>query len=205
MTLYFMSLLLQAALCSAYVRIAKSCPPHIWRPETLLDMICSSKPSFVFIECFQVALSTLVPDLLTEVTKNNGSVDHSHLANNKFEVLRVGEKRSCQAAEVLKAKRRKKTEGFIECTSDFQDMGKLNCITSEREKEYANYLRSSLVSFLERLQPPDDKTTFLAPDIALMALSTICIVFCGYVPTEFSRCMLVHMRGWISWVCEQVR
>lgn len=204
MTVYFFSLLPQAAFCSAYVRIIKSCAPHIWRLESLFDMICSSKPFLPLTECFQAALSSLVPDLCTEVTKSNSSLDLSHLPNNKFEVLRVGEKRSSQAPEVLKAKRHKKNEVFVECTSDFQDMGKLNYINSERKQEYANYLRSSLVLFLERLQPPDDKASSLEPDVALMALSTLCIVFCGYVHTELSRCILVHMRGWISWVCRQV-
>ncbi|XP_074371417.1 serine/threonine-protein kinase ATR [Apium graveolens] len=196
---------LKAALCSAYVRIVKSCAPHIWMLESLFDMICSSKPFFPFTECFQAALSSLVPDLFTEVTKNNSGLDLSPFANNKFEVSRVGEKRSSQAPELLKAKRHKKNEVFVECTSDFQDMGKPNYISSERKKEYANYLRSSLVLFLERLQPPDDKVSSLAPDVALMALSTLCIVFCGYVHTEVSRCILVHMRGWISWVCAQAR
>lgn len=204
MTLYFIILLPQAALCSAYVRIVKSCAPHIWRLESLFDIICSSKPFYPFTECFQAALSSLVPDLFTEVAKSNSSSDLSHLANNKFENLRVGEKRSSQAPEVLKAKRHKKNEVYVECTSDFQDIGKLNYISSERKKEYSDYLRSSLVLFLERLQPSDDNASSLAPDVALMALSTLCIVFCGYVHTELSRCILVHMRGWISWVCKQV-
>lgn len=97
-------------------------------------------------------------------------MDLLHIANNKFEVLRVGEKRSSHAPEVLKAKRRKENEALVEYTFDFQDMGKLNYISSERKKEYGDYISLDIVSLAPNIT--NDSNFFLQPDfVSVLAAS----------------------------------
>nr|GEY65160.1 serine/threonine-protein kinase ATR [Tanacetum cinerariifolium] len=70
---------LKAALCGTYIRIAKVCPPHIWKPESLVYNLCSSKPYYGLVECFEVGLKILDPDFLVKRTNGEDCTDDSLL------------------------------------------------------------------------------------------------------------------------------
>lgn len=205
MIVFVMSMLVQAALCSAYVRIARSCDPHIWRPECLINLLCSSEPCFPLIECLQVAICRLGLDLVSEDTINNSSFDLLPSENyGSSQVRRVGEKRSIHAPEALKRKRQRIDEASVNCNSNLLNVNKYSYIISEDKKEYADTMHRSLLVFIELLYPPGGKASSLGQDVASVALSTLCIVFCEYPHTEVSRCIFRLMREWNFWICEQV-
>jgi serine/threonine-protein kinase ATR len=100
----------QVALCSAYVRIAQVCPPHVWKPEHLISALCHPEPCLPLIECFQVAVSTLGPHLFGGIQGNNKNVALLLNENNSIESIRHGQKRSIQDMDNLKIKRQKLNE-----------------------------------------------------------------------------------------------
>lgn len=187
-----------------YIRIAKSCGPHIWRPDSLISMLYSSKPCFPLIDCFQVAVSILGPDLIEERRNNDVSLGISTSQNDDVAHLRVGEKRPFQDPDALKRKRQKFNEEFIDLDTDFQDINKPSSGTCEGSKEYADYMRTSLLLFVEHLKPPGDNANSLGSDLALTALCSLCIVFCEYQRINQSLGIFQQLCEWIPWIYEQV-
>ncbi|PQQ14473.1 serine/threonine-protein kinase ATR isoform X1 [Prunus yedoensis var. nudiflora] len=129
---------LKVALCNAYMRIAKMCPPHIWRPESLVYVLSCPEPCFSLIDCLQVE--------------------------------------------------RKRT----------------HTVACERE-DYADYMHQSLLSFVEILKSPGVNPDSLRPEVALTALSMLCIAFCRYPETNLSQSIFNQMYAWIPWVCQQAK
>ncbi|XP_004231457.2 serine/threonine-protein kinase ATR isoform X1 [Solanum lycopersicum] len=195
------SLDLKDALCLAYTRIAKSCPPHIWRPESLIHLLYSPTPIMPLIECFQVALSRIFPGLTRDERVNNGGKGLSDV----HEHLRAAEKRPGEDLESLNAKHLKifddenryssiKYEDVIKLSYGFGYLG---------EKQYADHMHNSLTLFIELLKPPSQESSSLGPEIALTALSTLCIAFCRYPQAELSLQIFRQIFEWIPWVCEE--
>ncbi|KAA8546139.1 hypothetical protein F0562_020967 [Nyssa sinensis] len=194
---------LKAALCSAYIRIAKSCPPHIWKPESLIYLLYSSKACFALIDCFRIALSILGSDIIEGGTTSDDCMGLSTSSDNGYKSSRVGEKRPFLDPDTFKTKRQKVDE---ESNANFQDANKLAYkFTCEREKEYVDYMHKSLLSFVEFLKPLGGKANSLRPEVALTALSMLGIVFCKYPRANLSVCIFQQMLEWIPWISEQAK
>ncbi|KAK4847635.1 hypothetical protein QYF36_004185 [Acer negundo] len=198
---------LKVALCRVYIRIAKTCPPHIWRPESLVHTLCSSEPCFPLIDCFQVALYILDPDLVGgRRTTNDVSLDLSTSVDNSVENNRVGEKRHVHDVNTFNIKRQKVDEGIMVSDANVPVEHKPTRIFDcERKEEYADYMHASLLSFVELLDPPSVKLGSLRPDVAVTALSMLCIAFSKYPQTNISLCIFRKMYAWIPWICEQAK
>ncbi|KAL5856184.1 hypothetical protein ACOSQ3_006018 [Xanthoceras sorbifolium] len=197
---------LKVALCRVYIRIAKTCPPHIWRPESLIHTLCASEPCFPLIDCFQVALFILDPDRVGGRTTNDVSLDLSTSIDNSVENCRVGEKRHIHDVNTSKIKRQKVDEGIVVSGANVPVEHKPTWIfDSERKEEYADYMHASLLSFVELLDPPSVKPGSLRPDVAVTALSMLCIAFSRYPQTNISRCIFRQMHAWIPWIYEQAK
>ncbi|KAL0365707.1 UNVERIFIED_CONTAM: Serine/threonine-protein kinase ATR [Sesamum angustifolium] len=92
---------LKAGLCSAYVRIAKTCPPYSWRPECLICMLLSSESTFHIKDCFKVAVSRLGPNFVGRIMTRD---DHTDLSKSRedseHECSKVGKARSSISSDV---------------------------------------------------------------------------------------------------------
>ncbi|XP_057966398.1 serine/threonine-protein kinase ATR [Malania oleifera] len=196
---------LKHALCSAYVRIAKTCSPHIWRPEYLIYMLCSSEPCFPLLECFQVAFCILGLDCVEEGTINDDSMSLSTSADRGAKGSRVGKKRRNQHPEAVTSKRQKVDRENIASSVNVWDHKLINITTCVKEEEYADYMRTLLLSFVELLEPPSSEVNSFAPQVALTAVSMLCIVFCKYPPTHLSLRVFRQMNAWIPWIREQAK
>ncbi|XP_057494820.1 serine/threonine-protein kinase ATR isoform X1 [Actinidia eriantha] len=196
---------LKAALCNAYIRIAKSCSPHIWRLESLLCLLCSSNTCWELIDCLRAAMSTIGPDVVEEGTTDDGDMHLSTPNHDGFENLRAGGKRPVQEINTFKTKRQKLEQDVITSNANSEDMKNSTCtFTYETKKEYNEYVQQPLLLFVEFLTP-GGKANSLSPEVALAALSTLSIAFCIYPETKLSRCIFGKMREWIPWICEQAK
>ncbi|KAL0383893.1 UNVERIFIED_CONTAM: Serine/threonine-protein kinase ATR [Sesamum radiatum] len=202
---------LKAGLCSAYVRIAKSCPPYSWRPECVICMLLSSESTFHLIDCFKVAVSRLGPNFVGRIMTRD---DHTGLSEsredseqecskvgNEHEGSEVGRKRPIQDIETLETKRQK-MDNFSSTTC--QDVCKfIYSFSGVQEKEYADFMCTSLNLLLEFLKPPGENSDSLREEVALTAISTLCIVFSELPHSDLSLCIFRQMCKWISWMFEQ--
>ncbi|KAJ6365384.1 hypothetical protein OIU76_030204 [Salix suchowensis] len=194
---------LKVALCCSYSRIARTCPPHIWRPESLIHMLCCPEPFSSLIDCFHVALSILGPDRVGGRMENNDGVRLSVSGDITVQNSSVGKKRHSQNVDTIQTKRRKVDDDVMASDPSVPAECKLpSIVNSKREEEYADCMHKSLVSFLELLKPPT-KPDSLRPDVALAALSMLCIAFCRFPTTYLSICIFQQMHAWIPWLCEQ--
>lgn len=192
----FFQTFLQVALCSAFMRIVTTCPPYIWRPESLLHMLSFSEPCLALIECFQVAISVLGPDRVGDGANNyiSAKVDPSVSVNKRIERLKVGGKRPGEDINTSSVKRQKLVGEAV-----------LSYVfTCETEEGYADQLSKALFSFVELLEPRGVKAKSLTQEISLTALSMLCFVFTRYPWTNLSLCIFKKIRVWIPWICEQV-
>ncbi|PHT64079.1 Serine/threonine-protein kinase ATR [Capsicum annuum] len=194
------SLDLKDALCLAYTRIAKTCPPHIWRPESLIHLLYSPTPITPLIQCFQVALCRLFPDLTGGESVNNGGKGLSEV----HESPRTAEKRPGEDLDISNAKHQKIDDENRHSSMKSDDMIKLSyAFVSLGEKQYADHMHNSLTWFVKLLKPPSQESSSLGPEVALTALSTLCIVFCRYPQVELSIQIFHQMYEWVPWVCEE--
>ncbi|XVF00830.1 hypothetical protein REPUB_Repub04eG0035900 [Reevesia pubescens] len=201
------SMELKVALCTAYIRISRTCPPHIWRPESLINVLCSPEPCILLIDCFQVALSILGPDRV-----GGGPIDHSNLG---FTTLsdkpiaanpKVGEKRHIIDVDHFKIKRLKVDEELKFSNANVPgDIKFTDIVSYQKEEGYADSMHESLLLFVETLKVPSVKHDALRPDVALTALSLLSIAFCRYPQTNMSFCIFRQMQTWIPWICEQAK
>ncbi|CAB4290922.1 unnamed protein product [Prunus armeniaca] len=196
---------LKVALCNAYMRIAKMCPPHIWRPESLIYVLSCPEPCFSLIDCLQVALSILGPDLVGSRIANSNCQSISALTDKSIENSRVGEKRPIQDVDTFKIKRQKVDKEIVSSDSNFQvERKRTHTVACERE-DYADYMHQSLLSFVEILKSPGVNPDSLRPEVALTSLSMLCIAFCRYPETNLSQSIFNQMYAWIPWVCQQAK
>ncbi|XP_010266921.1 PREDICTED: serine/threonine-protein kinase ATR isoform X2 [Nelumbo nucifera] len=195
---------LKVAMCSAYIRIAKTCPIHVWRPESLLNMLCYSNPCLPLIDCICIVVDLLGPDLLGEGATSDCNISVSSGKANKS--LKTGEKRPGQNLASMKIKRQKVDNDILVSNPNAQMGSALTCrYTCERDRDYADYMRRLLFLFVGLLKPLEDKADLLRPEVTLRALSILCIVFCNYPQTNLSLCIFQQMHLWMPWICEQAK
>lgn len=194
---------LQAAMCSAYIRIAKLCPPHIWRPGTLINLLCSPKPCLPLIECIQMAISTLCYNRIREDSVDGRLMS---LANGKeFDIPKVGEKRLAQNTDDNQCKRQKTEDmtifpsAFVPVDSEFTGL-----LTCKQGKQYADDLRQSLFLFVGLLRPGENASA-MRPETAIAALSLLCIAFYGYPNISLSISIFQQVLSWIPWICKKAK
>lgn len=117
----------------------------------------------------------------------------------------VGEKRPLQDVEACESKRQKVDVGTMASdASDQMEQMYSHVVACESEEDYANYMHTSLLSLVEILKSPAVSPDSLRPDIALTALSTLCIAFCRYPETNMASRIFQQMYSWIPWILEQV-
>lgn len=196
---------MQAALCSAYVRIAKSCPVHIWRPESLINILSFPRPIFNLIDCFRVAICWLAPHLVGEGMPKDCSTDLSTSGDSGCDSSRMKGKRSASNLESSYVKRQKiggeKKDFNTSCQAKSACIDKVACVG---EKEYAYRVFNSLSTLVEDLIPPVENVKSLSPEISLTALSTLIIAFCEYRHLNLSLGLSRQLLSWIQWISEQV-
>lgn len=194
---------LQVALCTAYIRISRTCPPHIWRPESLINVLCCPEPCILLIDCVQVALSVLGPDRVGERT------DHTKLvlstsSDKLIASPKVGEKRRIIDVDNFDIKRQK-IDGAIKFSNTNVPWDiKITDIISYGREGYAHFMHESLLLFVETLNAPRVKNDSLRPDVALTALSLLSIACCRYPHSNMSLYIFRQLQSWIPWICEQV-
>ncbi|KAJ1436334.1 Zinc finger C2H2-type [Sesbania bispinosa] len=196
---------LKVALCSAYARIAQVCPPHVWKPEYLISALYHPEPCLPLIECFQVALSTLAPHLVVGIRGHNKTLTMLPYEDKSTESMRLGQKRPIQDMDNLKIKRQKLQEDIVVADASLEVECKYSCtVTFQRVEEYANHMNKSLHSFVQSLNAPAVRPSSLRPDIALSALSMLCIAFSIYPEIDLSLRIFQQMLAWLPWIAEQV-
>ncbi|KAL6494861.1 hypothetical protein OROGR_031661 [Orobanche gracilis] len=195
------SLELKDSLCSAYVRIAKTCPPYSWRPECLISMLCSSKAIFHLIDCFKVAVSRIGPRLTGRIVTSDNHTGLSDL--REPESSKIWGKRHCQNIETSEAKRQRVD---VNSGTTFQDVRKfVSSFTGIGDKEYADYMHSTLDLLIESLNPPGESSNSLGAEISLKAICTLCIVFTEYPQADISVRVFRKMCKWMSWMFDQAK
>ncbi|KAM7257739.1 hypothetical protein ACFE04_013480 [Oxalis oulophora] len=189
---------LKVALCNTYVRIAKVCSPHIWKPESLVNMICLPDPCVALIDCFRAAVYVLDPDCVGGCTSTEGSMSLS----KPTEYSRVGKKRHIQDLSTFGSKRQK-LDGEVIIGDAKQKL--THVVTCETEEEYKDRLHASFLSFIEELNTPLGKLDSLSPDVVLRALSMLCLAFCKYPKVKLSCSIVQKMCAWLPWIFEQAK
>ncbi|KAJ6403024.1 hypothetical protein OIU84_015021 [Salix udensis] len=149
------------------------------------------------------SLSILGPDRVGGRMENNDGVRLSVSGDITVQNSSIGKKRHSQNVDTIQTKRRKVDDDVMASDPSVPAECKLpSIVNSKREEEYADCMHKSLVSFLELLKPPT-KPDSLRPDVALAALSMLCIAFCRFPTTYLSICIFQQMHAWIPWLCEQ--
>ncbi|XP_056170174.1 serine/threonine-protein kinase ATR isoform X2 [Syzygium oleosum] len=196
---------LKVALCNAYVRIAKICPPYIWRPDYLIQMICSPEPCFLLIRCLQVALSILSPDRVGGQITDESCPDLLISSDDSTEFSSIGGKRrSSDDGQGFNVKRQKVDHTSEAPASKILAEHKVVHLAScESERGYAYYVHTLIVSVLDLLKLPAVKPGSLEPDVALRALSMLSIAFCRVPKTSLSLSTFRQMISWIPWIFEE--
>ncbi|KAK7390797.1 hypothetical protein VNO78_18880 [Psophocarpus tetragonolobus] len=196
---------LKVALCSAYARIVQLCPPHIWKPEYLISALYHAESCLPLIECFQVALSTLGSHLVGGIQRNNKNLTVFASEDNPIvSTSLLGQKRPIQDMDNLSIKRQKLNEEIVVADTSIEVECKSSCIvTCQRVEGYASHMNKSLLSFVESLHAPGVKPGSLRPDIALSALSVLCISFSIYPETDLSLRIFQQMLAWLPWIAGQ--
>ncbi|KAI6701007.1 hypothetical protein NL676_015331 [Syzygium grande] len=196
---------LKVALCNAYVRIAKICPPYIWRPDYLIQMICSPEPCFLLIRCLQVALSILSPDHVGGQITHESCPDLLISSDDSTEFSSIGGKRRpSEDGQGFNVKRQK-----VDHTSEapaskiLAEHKAIHLASCESERGYAYYVHTLIVSLLDLLKTPAVKPGSLEPNVAIRALSMLSIAFCRVPKTSLSLSTFRQMISWIPWIFEE--
>ncbi|KAL5713935.1 non-specific serine/threonine protein kinase [Ranunculus cassubicifolius] len=198
------SLELKGAMCSAYIRVAKTCPPCIWRPERLTSMLLTDSPCFPLIDCIRVTIDMLGPDRVGERSNDCNNEGVSSTSTTETESLKVGGKRYSVILDSSKTKRQKTGKEVLLSTADaWKNPNFSTLYTFEKDKEYADYVSGSLLAFVSLLKPDNAEANPLKPKAALMALSMLCIAFSNYAPTDLSLSIFEQINGWMAWVCKK--
>ncbi|KAI3834279.1 hypothetical protein MKX03_030086 [Papaver bracteatum] len=197
------SLDLKVAMCSAYVRICKTCPVHIWKPESLVDMLYSPKPCLPVMDCIRVAIGILGPDIVGSVNVENRDTGVSTGSDKRNQSSKVGDKRPVQNLVILQNKRQKVEEEML--LSNITRVGFDFKSKHEQDNEHAGSMRESLVSFIGFLKPSGINETTLTPEIAVTALSMLSIIFCSYPKTCLALTIFRQVCEWMPWISEQAK
>ncbi|CAJ1977648.1 unnamed protein product [Sphenostylis stenocarpa] len=197
---------LKVALCTAYSRIAQVCPPHIWKPEYLITALYNSEPCLPLIECFQVALSTLGPHFVGGILTKNEDLAVLPVEDKSIESTRLGEKRPNLDMDNLSIKRQKLNKEIVVANANHEVECKSSyVVTCQRVEGYASHMNKSLISFVDSLNAPAVRLDSLRPDIALSALSMLCITFSIYPEIDLSLRIFQQMLAWLPWIADQAK
>ncbi|KAF6176279.1 hypothetical protein GIB67_023570 [Kingdonia uniflora] len=182
------SIELKVAMCNAYIRIARTCPTHIWRPETLVNMLRSSKLCLPLIDCIRVVVGLLLLD---------------HVGEQAIDNCKVGGKRPVPNLDSLSYKRQKIDEnGKHISSSEVQIRPEFTC---KKDKDYVDYIWGTFSSFVCLLEPFGFGANLLRHDDALTAVSILSIAFCSYPKMGLSHQIFQQINAWMHWVCEQAK
>lgn len=144
------------------------------------------------------AKSQKVQSISTDTDAKNGNF-LSVSGDNGYMSSKAGVKRPIQEMRIVEAKRQK----FFE--SSYQDEPKLvSTSTGVRETKYADLFCTSLNLLVKILEPPGEHSNLLMPEVAMVAISSLCIVFSEYPHTDLTYYIYQQMRKWIYWMSEQV-
>ncbi|CAA6663251.1 unnamed protein product [Spirodela intermedia] len=178
---------LKVALCNAYVRIAKICSIHIWRPGIL------------------VAVGILGSELIGEGARIDCDMDLS-LESGALARTSVGQKRPSQNISTLKHKRQRRDECKTLSSADIHEDAEGICLlTRDPRIDSADDMRRLLLSFIDFLRPGYIRDIHVKPEIAIMALSKLSLVFCSYQPTSLSTIVFCQALSWMRWICNEVK
>ncbi|MED6179822.1 hypothetical protein PIB30_004466 [Stylosanthes scabra] len=200
---------LKVALCSAYARIARVCPPHIWQPEYLISALYQLEElSLPLIDCFQAALSTLDPHLVGGVQGNNKTLTTLTTKDPQIQSMRLGLKRPIQEIDNPTIKRQKVNEEIVVSDASLEMECKYSgIVTCQRVEDHAKDMNKSLLSFVQSLNAPAVGVALLSlrPEAALSALSMLCITFSIYPETDIYLRIFHQMHAWLPWIVEQAK
>lgn len=120
---------------------------------------------------------------------------------NEYKSSNTGVKRPVQDVETSESKRQKIDYSDSTC----QDVCKfVSSFAGVGEKEYADFMCTSLNLLLEFLKPPGENSNSLRTEIAMTAISTLCIVFSEHPHAGLSLRIFRLMCKWLCWMSEQV-
>ncbi|EXB24045.1 Serine/threonine-protein kinase ATR [Morus notabilis] len=188
------------------MRRTKSVELKVNDPSIVIELADrSEEPCFPLIDCFQVAISVLGPDRVGGKMTTCKNVELLMVGDGSVGNSRVGEKRPLQDVEACESKRQKVDVGTMASDAgDQMEQMYSHVVACESEEDYANYMHTSLLSLVEILKSPAVSPDSLRPDIALTALSTLCIAFCRYPETNMASRIFQQMYSWIPWILEQL-
>lgn len=194
---------IQVAMCSAYIRISKTCPLQVWKPETVVNMLYSPKPCLPLIDCIRNAVGVLCPDCVGQISMEDGNIGVSTGSDKENESSKIGEKRPARNLDTLNNKRQKIEEDILLPNNNAR-MGMAIKFKHGQDKQYADSMWELLVSFVYLLKPGGIKAGTLSAEIAVTALSMLCIVFCSYPKTHLALTIFHQLHEWMHWISEQV-
>ncbi|KAK9112594.1 hypothetical protein Scep_020113 [Stephania cephalantha] len=196
---------LKVALCSAYTRISKTCPPYIWRPETLFNMLLLSEACTPLVDCLQVAIGVLGPDHFGVKEIDGACMGGSTSSSKQNDRLKIGEKRPAYGGKTFQNKRQKTMKELSHPDNQVYMKPELTCTYArERHEEYLDFTHGLVASFVDLLKPGDFQGNSLRSEVALMALSMLCLAFVNYPQMSMSHCIFQQMHSWMSWIYEQL-
>ncbi|KAK1273836.1 Serine/threonine-protein kinase ATR [Acorus gramineus] len=193
---------LKVALCGAYTRIAKVCPPNIWKPRMLINMLCLSKPCIQLIDCIRATVDILGIELIGHDIPNDNGRNLSPSSGKGSETNAVGEKRQAQDMDCV-VNKRLKTEGTSIANIDVREGGPhTGLLTCEQNTGHATGIRELFFSFFGMLELKNLEAASLSPNTALVAVSMLCIIFSNH-HSSLSIRIFQLMISWMPWICQQ--
>ncbi|XP_026454641.1 serine/threonine-protein kinase ATR-like [Papaver somniferum] len=75
----------------------------------------------------------------------------------------------------------------------------------EQDNEHVDSMRDSLLSFVGFLKPSGINESMLTPEIAVTALSMLCIIFCNYPKTCLALTIFREACDCMPWISEQAK
>ncbi|KAF3783049.1 Serine/threonine-protein kinase [Nymphaea thermarum] len=206
----------EVAICNAYMCVVNVCPPHIWKPECLITLLCSPKPCLLLVDCIVKAIDVLGIIGIEGEALDDGTSISGDSTCKELHISSTGNKRMVQIAESLKRKRRKM---HVEANATGHNVNKeppTSLVVVENflqnslpfrckldEELYADHFQHLLVDFVELLTPGVTMSEFTSPQTALTALSMLSNVFCNYPVTNLSIRLFQQVHAWIPFIAEQ--
>ncbi|CAN6463926.1 unnamed protein product [Victoria cruziana] len=209
---------LRVAMCNAYICVLNVCPPHIWKPECLIMLMCSPKPCLLLVECIVKAIDILgICSTEGQTLDDRNCIAGMDTTCKELHISSTGNKRMVPIVESLKRKRQKMheeanatqhivnkeyhTTSLVVVENFLQNSLPFRCKLDG--ESYADYFQQSLLNFLELLAPGGTMSEFNSPEIALAALSMLSDVFCNYPVTNLSIRLFQQVHAWIPFITEQ--
>lgn len=207
-------------MCNAYICVLNVCPPHIWKPECLIMLLCSPKPCLLLVECIVKAIDILgICSTEGQTLDDRNCIAGMDTTCKELHISSTGNKRMVPIVESLKRKRQKMheeanatqhivnkeyhTTSLVVVENFLQNSLPFRCKLDG--ESYADYFQQSLLNFLELLAPGGTTSEFNSPEIALAALSMLSDVFCNYPVTNLSIRLFQQVHAWIPFITEQVQ